>query len=139
MTEIASLCVGASDCALGTVDPSRIVWSSSQAVAIWDAYPVSVGHALIVPGRHVASWSELTTEEKTVIIAGLDAVWPLISARHHPDGYNVGFNDGASAGQTVMHFHLHVIPRYHGDVIDPRGGIRWVLGRTAIYWQDPEK
>jgi len=58
----------------------------------------------------------------------------LIQAEHAPDGFNVGFNDGLSAGQTVMHFHLHVIPRYAGDVPDPRGGVRWVIGAKADYW-----
>ncbi len=110
-----------------------------MVIALWDAFPVSTGHALIIPRRHVASWNALMPDEKTAITAGIDALRTLIDTRHHPDGYNIGFNDGIAAGQTVMHFHMHVIPRYLGDARDPRGGIRWVLGDKAAYWQDGEK
>ena len=71
--------------------------------------------------------------------AGIDAVRALIDARYEPHAYNVGFNDGAAAGQTVMHFHVHVIPRYQGDVSDPRGGVRWVLADKAAYWLSTEQ
>jgi len=70
---------------------------------------------------------------------GVDEVRALIDARHRPDGYNIGCNDGVAAGQTVMHFHMHVIPRYHGDVKDPRGGVRWVLGDKAPYWRGADQ
>jgi diadenosine tetraphosphate (Ap4A) HIT family hydrolase len=127
------------DCDFCRIDRARVAWSSPLALALWDAFPVSPGHALIVPRRHAASWSDLTADEKAAILEGVDAVRALIDERHRPAGYNVGFNDGAAAGQTVMHFHLHVIPRYRGDVPDPRGGVRWVLGDKAVYWQDPPK
>lgn len=123
-------------CVFCQLDPSRIAWSSEHATGLWDAFPVSPGHALIVPRRHVASWSGLTADEKAAITAGIDEMRALIDARYGPDAYNVGFNDGVAAGQTVMHFHMHVIPRYRGDVSDPRGGVRWVLGDKAAYWQD---
>ncbi len=128
-----------SECPFCRIDPTRVAWSSTLVLALWDAFPVSPGHALIVPSRHVETWSDLTPAEKTAIIEGLDAVRALIDDRHAPDGYNVGFNDGAAAGQTVMHFHMHVIPRYRGDARDPRGGIRWVLGDKAVYWKDTAK
>jgi diadenosine tetraphosphate (Ap4A) HIT family hydrolase len=68
----------------------------------------------------------------------IDTARTLIDERHHPDAYNIGINDGVAAGQTVMHLHVHVIPRYQGDVPDPRGGVRWVLGEKAAYWKaDP--
>jgi diadenosine tetraphosphate (Ap4A) HIT family hydrolase len=118
--------------------PSRIAWSSPLALAVWDGFPVSPGHALVVPRRHLARWDELTPDEKAAILAGLDAARALIAAEHAPDGYNVGFNDGPAAGQTVMHFHVHVIPRYAGDMPDPRGGIRWVLRDKAAYWAETE-
>jgi diadenosine tetraphosphate (Ap4A) HIT family hydrolase len=114
---------------------SRIIVRSDLAIACWDAFPVSPGHALVVPSRHVASWSEATLDEKAAILAGIDAARALIEERFHPDGYNVGFNDGVAAGQTVMHLHVHVIPRYRGDVADSRGGVRWVLGERAVYWK----
>jgi diadenosine tetraphosphate (Ap4A) HIT family hydrolase len=92
-----------------------------------------------VPPRHVASWSSLTADEKSAIITGVDAVRALIDAQHRPAGYNIGCNDGVAAGQTVMHFHMHVIPRYLGDVRDPRGGVRSVLGDKAAYWRSGER
>jgi diadenosine tetraphosphate (Ap4A) HIT family hydrolase len=123
-------------CVFCHVDQARVAWSSAFVLALWDAFPVSSGHSIIVPRRHAASWNELTVDEKDEMTTGIDAVRALIDERHRPDGYNVGFNDGVAAGQTVMHFHVHVIPRYHGDVPDPRGGIRWVLGENAAYWQN---
>ena len=128
-----------SDCVFCGVDESRIAWNSPLVLAVWDGFPVSPGHALIVPRRHVASWDALTRDEKAAILAGVDAVRAVIASRYEPDAYNVGFNDGAVAGQTVTHFHMHVIPRYEGDTPDPRGGIRWVLGDKAVYWRDAEK
>jgi diadenosine tetraphosphate (Ap4A) HIT family hydrolase len=116
------------------VDESRIAYSSPLVLAIWDGFPVSPGHALVVARRHVAVWDELTADEKAAIVVGIDAVRALIADRYRPHAYNVGFNDGEAAGQTVPHFHMHVIPRYSGDAPDPRGGIRWVLGEKADYW-----
>jgi diadenosine tetraphosphate (Ap4A) HIT family hydrolase len=116
-------------CAFCGVDPGRIAWSSPLAIALWDAFPVSLGHALIVARRHATA----------AITAGVDAMRALIDERYRPDGYNVGFNDGDAAGQTIMHFHVHVIPRYQGDVLDPRGGIRWVLPDKAAYWLSTEQ
>ena len=138
MTEVTPPHVVRSDseCVFCRIDRSRVAWSSSLVMALWDAFPISPGHALIVPRRHVEKWSDLTAQEKAAIIEGLDVMRALIDNRHAPEGYNVGFNDGAAAGQTVMHFHLHIIPRYRGDASDPRGGIRWVLGEKAVYWKE---
>jgi diadenosine tetraphosphate (Ap4A) HIT family hydrolase len=129
----------ASGCAFCGVDRGRIAWSSPLAIALWDIFPVSLGHALVVPRRHAMSWSELTLDEKTALTAGVDAVRALIDERYGPDAYNVGFNDGEAAGQTIMHFHVHVIPRYQGDVLDPRGGVRWVLPDKAAYWRSTDR
>jgi diadenosine tetraphosphate (Ap4A) HIT family hydrolase len=128
-----------SGCVFCAVAQARIAWSSPSTLALWDAFPVSPGHALVVPRRHVASWRELTLDEKNAITAGGDAVRALNDARHRPDGYNVGYNDGVAAGQTVMHFHMHVIPRYRGDARDPRGGVRLVLPDKAAYWQSSDQ
>jgi diadenosine tetraphosphate (Ap4A) HIT family hydrolase len=108
--------------------------ANTHAVAIWDAFPVSPGHALIVSRRHVADLFELSAEEQAALWALLPAVKTAIGARHAPAGYNVGVNVGTAAGQTIGHVHVHVIPRYEGDVRDPRGGIRWVLPERAAYW-----
>ena len=115
-------------------DGRETLAANTHALAIWDAFPISPGHALIVSRRHVADLFELSAEEQAALWALLPAVKTAIGARHAPAGYNVGVNVGAAAGQTVAHVHVHVIPRYVGDVRDPRGGIRWVLPELAAYW-----
>ena len=125
----------ASRCPFCSLVETRIIAGLDLAIACWDAFPVSPGHALIVPRRHVASWTEATPDEKAAILSAIDVARVHIDERHRPDGYNIGFNDGIAAGQTVMHLHVHVIPRYAGDVPDPRGGVRWVLGAKAAYWR----
>jgi diadenosine tetraphosphate (Ap4A) HIT family hydrolase len=122
-------------CPFCTLESARIAWQAPLALSIWDAFPVSQGHALVVPRRHAPDWDALVAEEKTAILAGVDETRALIKARHAPDGFNIGCNDGVAAGQTVLHFHMHVIPRYAGDVPDPRGGVRSVLPAKARYRQ----
>ena len=100
---------------------------------IWDAFPVTEGHLLITPHRHVAAWSDLHGSERDAVMAALDDARTLIHERYGPDGFNVGFNEGVAAGQTVAHFHLHVIPRRHGDMDDPRGGVRHVIPERGNY------
>jgi diadenosine tetraphosphate (Ap4A) HIT family hydrolase len=134
MTEDSPPCSSEPGRVFRGVDVARLIWSWSLAIALWDAFPVSQGHALIVPRRHAESWLDLTADEKNALTVGADAVRALIDAHHRPDGYNVGFNNGVAAGQTIMHVHLHVIPRYHGDMPDPRGGIRWIFRDKAAYW-----
>jgi diadenosine tetraphosphate (Ap4A) HIT family hydrolase len=104
------------------------------AVAFPDGFPVSPGHTLIVPRRHVADYFALEEAEQDALWALLPAVKALIERQHRAEGYNIGLNVGQVAGQTVAHVHLHVIPRYAGDVADPRGGIRWVIPDRAAYW-----
>jgi len=118
------------------IDPDRIILKEGLVLAIWDDYPLSNGHALIVPKRHVPDWFAAIDEEKKALVATIDPVISEIEKRYSPDGYNVGFNAGQAAGQTVFHLHLHVIPRYGGDVPDPRGGIRHVIPEKAVYWSD---
>lgn len=129
----------AGNCVFCGVDRGRVAWQAPLAIALWDVYPVSLGHALVVPCRHASSWSELSADEKAALTAGVDAVRALIDERYQPDAYNVGFNDGEAAGQTILHFHVHVIPRYQGDAPDPRGGVRWVLPDKAAYWLSTER
>jgi diadenosine tetraphosphate (Ap4A) HIT family hydrolase len=108
---------------------ARILTESEDWHARFDNYPATPGHVLIVPDRHVGSLFELDEEE---IAEGFrllrDAAWlltaDLTNAGHEPDGWNIGVNDGPAAGQTIPHLHIHLIPRYHGDQDDPRGGIR---------------
>lgn len=105
------------------------------AVAIRDRYPASRGHVLIVPRRHEPDFLELSAKERSAVLSLLPAVVDWIGRKFHPDGYNVGLNIGEAAGQTVPHAHLHVIPRYKGDVAEPRGGLRWILPERAAYWR----
>lgn len=103
-------------------------------LAVRDGYPVSRGHSLIVPRRHVGSVGEVSLDEQSAMLAMLQRVKAMLDAELRPDGYNIGINDGAAAGQTVMHVHMHVIPRYRADRPDPRGGIRWIIPEKADYW-----
>jgi diadenosine tetraphosphate (Ap4A) HIT family hydrolase len=112
---------------------SEWVASNRLAFAIRDGFPVSLGHTLIVPRRMVSTWFEATAAEKAAMVDLLEVVRRRLDEEHQPDGYNVGFNAGEAAGQTVRHLHLHVIPRYKGDVEDPRGGIRHVIPGKGNY------
>lgn len=98
-----------------------------------DKFPVSPGHALIVPYRHFSNYFEATDEERQAIWRLVDEAKTLVDRSHKPDGYNVGLNAGAAAGQTVLHAHVHLIPRYRGDVSDPRGGVRGVIPDKQRY------
>ncbi|WP_338151819.1 HIT family protein [Methanoculleus sediminis] len=92
------------------------------------------GHLLIIPFRHVADFFDATDTEQIALLALLREAKDLLDGRYHPDGYNVGVNVGEAAGQTVMHLHVHVIPRYAGDVEDPRGGVRGAIPEKRVYW-----
>jgi diadenosine tetraphosphate (Ap4A) HIT family hydrolase len=123
-----------SNCPFCSVSRKRVVFESEVALAIRDAYPVSPGHTLVIPIRHVASFFECTEAEQTSLLKLLNLARIEVDLQYHPAGYNIGINDGPAAGQTVMHLHVHLIPRYEGDAPDPRGGVRWVLPEKAAYW-----
>jgi diadenosine tetraphosphate (Ap4A) HIT family hydrolase len=123
-------------CPFCTLAEDRILASNELAVATPDGFPVSPGHTLIIPKRHVASWFDTTPEEQLAVIALLGQMKSHLDAERSPAGYNIGINDGPAAGQTVRHLHLHLIPRYDGDTEDPRGGIRWVFPHRAAYWKE---
>ena len=112
----------------------EILASHPLAVAITDSFPLTRGHALVLPRRHVASFFELTGDERLAILELLDLAKAALDREYAPNAYNIGINDGAAAGQTVMHVHVHLIPRYEGDADDPRGGVRWIFPRKAAYW-----
>lgn len=123
------------DCPFCSVPAAAVLARNELFLAVADGFPVSPGHTLIVPVRHVASFFDLDDRERQAMLELVDKVKAILAARHQPAGFNVGWNDGPMAGQTVMHFHLHVIPRYEGDVPDPRGGIRWIFPDRARYWE----
>ena len=120
---------------LSDIPEARWVAANAHAFAIRDNFPVSPGHTLVVTHRVIADWFAATVDEQHAILELVDEVKRQLDAELRPDGYNVGFNAGVAAGQTVMHLHVHVIPRYAGDLDDPRGGIRWVIPAKAKYWE----
>ena len=115
------------------VAEGRIFYRNEMVLGVWDAFPVSAGHALLVPVRHVATWFDASNDERIALTRAVDFARDAIEAKHQPDGYNIGINSGDAAGQTVFHLHVHVIPRYRGDVTDPRGGIRHVIPGRGNY------
>ncbi len=127
------------DCPFCHLEKNRIYLEIEFAVAFFDAFPISEGHTLVVPKRHVTSLFDLTEEEQAAVWMLVAQVRAKLMAELKPDGFNVGLNDGTSAGQTVMHAHVHVIPRRNGDVVDPRGGVRWIIPGKAQYWGEGHK
>ena len=122
------------NCPFCAVTASRIVAGNEVAFAIPDAFPIADGHTLVIPKRHVASLFDLTDEEQAAVSRLVAQVRAKLMADMNPDGFNIGVNDGKAAGQTVMHAHVHIIPRRKGDSPDPRGGVRWIKPERAQYW-----
>ena len=111
----------------------REFFSNDLVVGLWDGFPVSPGHALLVTKRHVTTWFDATSAEQRALLEAVEAARQEVEKDNRPDGYNIGVNIGAAGGQTIFHLHMHVIPRYEGDVHDPRGGIRHVIPGKANY------
>jgi diadenosine tetraphosphate (Ap4A) HIT family hydrolase len=111
----------------------KLVVENDLAQAVYDTFPVSPGHTLIVPRRHAATIWDLTDEEYAACFALVREAKAILEARHKPDAFNVGANCGEAAGQSVWHAHIHLIPRYKGDVPDPRGGVRNIVPHKAHY------
>ena len=118
------------------IPSSSWIASNALAFAVPDLYPVSRGHTLVIPRRLVATWFDATPEEQRALFELVDDVKRKLDAELSPDGYNIGINAGEAAGQTVMHLHVHVIPRYRGDVDDPRGGVRHVIPGKGNYLEN---
>ena len=112
---------------------SEWIASNDLAFAILDGYPVNPGHVIVIPKRLVSTWWEATREEQVAILDLLDVVKRQLDESHRPDGYNIGVNAGEAAGQTIFHLHIHLIPRYRGDMEDPRGGVRHVIPSRGNY------
>lgn len=108
-------------------------FENELAFAFWDANPVSKGHIIFMTKRHVENFFETTEEEKRDLFELIDKAKNIIDKKYKPTGYNIGINCGVSAGQTVMHVHVHLIPRYDGDVENPRGGVRGVIPENKDY------
>ena len=114
-------------CVFCNINKEEIILENDLAVAFFDIMPVSKGHTLIIPKRHSENYFELTSDEIKAMFDLSQQVKKYLDEKYHPDGYNVGFNVKEAGGQSVMHTHMHVIPRYVGDALHPRGGIRKII------------
>jgi diadenosine tetraphosphate (Ap4A) HIT family hydrolase len=107
------------------------VAQNGLAYARLDSNSLAAGHVIVVPRRHVADFFDMTAGEQAAVLALLNEARRRVQAKYRPDGYNVGVNVGRAAGQNRMHVHVHLIPRYTGDVPDPAGGVRCVLRKKG--------
>lgn len=119
-----------------TLLESRIIDTGEYGVVMRDGFPISPGHTLVIPKRHIGSFFDLNADEREDLMALLERAKVVIDAEFKPDGYNIGINDGPAAGQTVPHLHIHLIPRYKADLPDPLGGVRWIIPEKADYWSN---
>jgi diadenosine tetraphosphate (Ap4A) HIT family hydrolase len=120
-------------CPFCNPDRKKILISNTLCYAMYDRYPVTPGHILVLPYRHFPDYFESTLPEVEAFDALLRQCRTRLGEEYHPDGYNLGVNVGDAAGQTIPHMHIHVIPRYRGDSLYPRGGIRGVIPEKQDY------
>ncbi|MBN1423214.1 HIT family protein [Candidatus Fermentibacteria bacterium] len=122
----------------GAIEQDLILAEDDLFIVARDKFPVSPGHTLVIVRRVVSRFLDLTAEEKTRLLRWID--WSVAHLQNtlnpRPDGFNIGLNDGPAAGQTIAQLHVHIIPRYRGDIPDPRGGVRHVIPQKAKYWSD---
>jgi diadenosine tetraphosphate (Ap4A) HIT family hydrolase len=123
------------NCPFCQLNNQQIIFQDELVISFRDGFPISPGHTLIIPKRHTPSFFELTELEHKSLLYALHIMKKKLDQDFTPDGYNIGINDGLAAGQTVMHLHVHLIPRYTGDCTDPRGGVRWIFPEKAVYWK----
>lgn len=124
--------------AFGEIEPARILATDDLFAVVRDKFPISPGHTLIIARRPVARFQDLNSIEKSRLLHWIDWTQQHLATTltPAPDAFNFGLNDGPAAGQTMPQLHFHIIPRYTGDVTDPRGGIRHVIPLKARYWQE---
>ena len=120
-------------CPFCNIDQARILYADKHCFAVRDGFPVSRGHTLIIPRRHIGSFFDTTATEKSALLRALEQTKTQLAREYSPDAWDIGINDGPAAGQTVSHLHIHLIPKYQGDMADPRGGVRWVLPDKTAY------
>lgn len=121
------------DCPFCNHEELEIIIENDLTFAIYDRYPVNKGHILIITKRHVENYFDTTQEERLAILDLLEQAKAILDEKYEPSGYNIGINCGKEAGQTVFHLHTHLIPRYKGDIDDPRGGVRGVIPHKQNY------
>ena len=132
----SGLCFRCAFCTRLADPTSERLRESALCVWFFDTTPLNPGHALIVPRRHEVDFLALSREELSEALEMAVEVRETLATQFHPEGFNLGVNIGDAAGQTIGHAHLHLIPRYSGDVPEPRGGIRWIIPERAPYWID---
>jgi diadenosine tetraphosphate (Ap4A) HIT family hydrolase len=120
-------------CDFKNLKKSVLIMENDVAYARWDDFPVNPGHAEIIPKRHVASFFDLRKDELLAMHELAKTVKEIVNKKYAPDAYNLGINDGEAAGRTIHHAHLHLIPRYKGDVDNPRGGVRNIIPGKGDY------
>ncbi len=120
-------------CPFCSIKQEKMIIVRQFGFVIEDKYPVNIGHLLIIPTRHVADYFELNEEEKNALWKLVDDAKQYLDEKYFPIGFNVGINVGESAGQTIPHVHIHLIPRYKGDMADPTGGVRGVIPEKQKY------
>lgn len=120
-------------CTFCNLEETKILIENDGAQAIFDGYPVNEGHMLIIPKNHIETYFEASQSQKKLLWDLVEECKEYLDKRFAPDGYNIGINNGVAAGQTIMHLHIHLIPRYAGDIDNPRGGVRGVIPSKRIY------
>jgi len=111
----------------------EVLFKADTAMAILDSFPISPGHTLVIPRRHVADYFDLTVEEQNELWQLVNRCKVILQDRFHPDGFNIGINVGEMAGQSIFHVHIHLIPRYKGDMKNPKGGVRHIIPGKGYY------
>jgi diadenosine tetraphosphate (Ap4A) HIT family hydrolase len=120
-------------CPFCEIPKNIIIKENDLSIAVYDKYPVNKGHILIITKRHVIDYFDASEEEKSSLFNLMEKCKKFLDKEYKPDGYNIGLNCGTDAGQTIMHLHLHLIPRYKNDIDDPTGGVRGVIPEKRIY------
>ena len=126
-------------CIFCNLRDERIIYECNHTIAFIDTYPASPGHTLVVPKRHIPTYFEASEDEILAIGKAVQICKEFLDNEFNPDAYNIGINNGEAAGQSIKHLHVHIIPRYKGDVEDPKGGVRWILKNKANYWDEKNK
>ena len=126
-------------CIFCNLRDERIIYECNHTIAFIDTYPASPGHTLVVPKRHIPTYFDASEDEILAIGKAVQICKEFLDNEFNPDAYNIGINNGEAAGQSIKHLHVHIIPRYKGDVEDPKGGVRWILKNKANYWDEKNK
>ena len=120
-------------------DDDKRIMENEHFFARYDDFAISPGHCEIIPKEHHPSFFDLTPEQLSACYALIKETQAILEEEFHPDGYNIGINEGEAAGRTQHHLHIHIIPRYVGDVENPRGGVRHIIPKKADYIPELKK